>query len=123
MNSSEDFLHSSCYLWFHENYPELRGLLCYNLNNSRNKIQGMMDKGKGLQRGRSDLVFYYNGKATMIELKTENGTQEPDQKKWQSKIESAGFEYFIIRSLNEFKSVIIFLINTNKEPSKLEALI
>ena len=116
---NEDILHANCYLWFHENYPELRGLLCYNLNNSRNKIQGMMDKGKGLQKGRSDLVFYYNGKATMIELKTKDGYQSKEQKEWEFKIKKAGFEYFIVRSLNEFKSVIIFLINTNKEPIKL----
>lgn len=107
---NEDKLHSDCYLWFHENYPDLRGLLCYNLNNSRNKIQAMMDKGKGLQKGRSDMVFYYKGTATMIEFKIESGKQSPDQVKWQSLIEKAGFSYKIIRSLDEFNQLILAII-------------
>lgn len=110
---NEDKLHANCYLWFHATYPELRGLLCYNLNNSRNKIQAMMDKGKGLQKGRSDLVFYYNGSATMIELKTEEGYQSKEQKEWQSRIEKAGFKYYVIRSLEEFQQLINKLIQSN----------
>lgn len=106
---NEDRLQYDCYMWFHDKYPELRGLLCYNLNNSRNKIQAMMDKGKGLQKGRSDLVFYYRGVATMIELKTDTGVQSKDQIEWQSKIEAAGFRYHIIKSLEEFQKLILTL--------------
>lgn len=108
---NEDKLHANCYMWFHSSYPELRGLLCYNLNNSRNKIQAMMDKGKGLQKGRSDMVFYYKKKATMIEFKIESGRQSKEQIEWQEVIEKAGFEYHIIRSLEEFKKLIIGIIN------------
>lgn len=107
---NEDRLQYDCYTWFHSEFPELRGLLCYNLNNSRNKIQAMMDKGKGLQKGRSDLVFYYRGVAIMIELKTPTGTQEKDQIIWQSKIEAAGFKYHLVRSLEEFQKIIFSII-------------
>ena len=103
---TEESLHARCYLWFHSEFPELRGLLCYNLNNSRNKIQAMMDKGKGLQKGRSDMVFYYKGTATMIEFKIETGRQSKDQIEWQKRIELAGFKYYIIRSLEEFQELI-----------------
>jgi hypothetical protein len=103
---NEDQLHAKCYLWFHESFPDLRGLLCYNLNNSRNKIQGMMDKAKGLQKGRSDLVFYFNSKAFMIELKTESGKQSKEQVEWQKKIENAGFKYFLCKDLSSFQNLI-----------------
>jgi hypothetical protein len=103
MNKSEDKLQSDCYLWFHETYPKYRGLLCYNLNNSRNKIRASMDKGMGLQKGRADMVLYWKGSAYHIELKLPNGVQSPDQKKWQAVILLAGFEYTIIRSLEDFK--------------------
>lgn len=103
---SEDRLQYDCYTWFHSEFPELRGLLCYNLNNSRNKIQAMMDKGKGLQKGRADMVFYYKGVATMIEFKTPTGTQEPDQRIWQTKIEAAGFKYYLIKTLEDFQQII-----------------
>jgi len=109
---NEDKLQAECYLWFHDQYPELRGLLCYNLNNSRNKIRAMMDKSMGLQKGRSDMVFYWNGSAYHIELKVAPNKQTPDQKKWQDKIEKAGFKYFIIYSIDEFKYFINGIITT-----------
>lgn len=72
----------------------------------------MMDKGMGLQKGRSDMVFYYKGTATMIEMKTGSGRQTPDQKKWQEVIESAGFSYKICKSIENFKQIIIGILNT-----------
>lgn len=105
-NRSEDQLQQSIYIWFHNTYPHLRGLLCYNLNNSKNKIDGNLNRSKGLQAGRSDLVYYRKGRAYMIELKTETGSQEPAQKKWQAVIEGEGFTYVIIRDLISFQSFI-----------------
>lgn len=113
MEMTEDKLQSECYLWFHHTFTEYRGLLCYNLNNSRNKIQAMMDKGKGLQKGRSDMVFYLNGTGLMIEFKIETGYQSKEQKEWQAKIENAGFCYKIVRSLDQFKLVINQFIKEN----------
>lgn len=109
---TEDRLQSDCYLWWHHEYPQYRGLLCYNLNNSRNRIRAAMDKAMGLQKGRSDMVLYWNGSAYHIELKTETGSQMPDQKKWQSTISNAGFQYVIIRSKDEFINYINGIIIT-----------
>lgn len=107
---SEDKLQSECYLWFHNEFPELRGLLCYNLNNSMNKIRGMTDKAMGLQPGRSDMVFYYKGQAFMIEFKTLDGVKSKNQKEWQKVIERSGFSYSIVKSLDEFQTLILRLI-------------
>lgn len=103
---TEDQLQSQCYQWFHAYYPEHRGKLCYNLNNSRNRVRGMMDKGMGLQPGRSDMVLYHDGTAYMIEFKLPDGVQSKEQKKWQSVIESAGFDYVIIRSFEKFQEYL-----------------
>jgi glutathionylspermidine synthase len=103
---SEIKLQSMCFLWHWNNYPDERGLLCYNLNNSANKIQGNQNKALGLIKGRSDMVYYKNGKAVMLEFKTETGTQSIEQKKWQEKIENQGFEYYLVRSLKQFQEII-----------------
>ena len=96
-------IQAEIFQWHWNNHPLERGLLCYNLNNSANKIQGNQNKALGLIAGRSDLVFYYMGIAYMIEIKTETGTQQPAQKKWEETIKAQGFKYYIVRSLEEFK--------------------
>lgn len=103
---SEAKIQQVCYTYFHNNHPQLRGLLCYNLNNSKNRISGAINASLGLQAGRSDLVYYRKGRAYMIEMKTPEGKQSPKQKEWQKLIESEGFEYVIIRSLDEFKDFL-----------------
>jgi hypothetical protein len=103
---SEAKLHQQCYVFFHNQYPKLRGLMCYNLNNSRNKIAGSINQSMGLQAGRSDLVYYRKGKAYMIEIKTEDGKQSLKQKDWQKLIEQEGFVYVVIRSIDEFINFI-----------------
>lgn len=103
---TEDQLQSKCYLWAHEYYPEHRGKLCYNLNNSRNRVRGMMDKGMGLQPGRSDMVLYHQGRAYMIEFKLPDGVQSKEQKRWEGIIKEAGFDYVIIRSFEKFQEYL-----------------
>ncbi len=103
---SEIKLQSTCFLWHWNNYPNERGLLCYNLNNSANKIQGNQNKALGLIKGRSDMVYYKNGKAIMLEFKTETGTQSKEQKEWEQRIKSEGFEYRVVRNFKDFLSII-----------------
>ena len=107
---SEDKLHQDCYVWFHNTYPTMRGLLCYNLNNSKNKIDGARNKAKGLIAGRSDMVLYYQSTAFMIEFKTSDGVQSAGQREWEALVTSNGFQYHIIRSLPEFQSLILMLL-------------
>ena len=113
MTETEARIQGHSYVWFHNTYPKLRGLLCYNLNNSRNKIDGSRNKSLGLQKGRSDLVLYLKGTAYMIEVKTETGKQSKDQKEWQQIIESQGFRYFVIRDRDEFEKLIVSLLKEN----------
>ena len=106
IEKDEARIQQDCYVWFHNSFPELRGLLCYNLNNSKNMVDGALNKSKGLVKGRSDMEFNYMGVTTFIELKTPNGFQSQEQKEWQKKIELQGFKYHIVRNLEEFQKVI-----------------
>jgi hypothetical protein len=110
IKESEDKIQSDSYVWFHNTYPQHRGLLCYNLNNSKNKIDGARNKAKGLIAGRSDMVLYYNAKAYMIEFKTCDGSQSQSQCEWSELVRSNGFQYYIIRSLPEFQLLILSIL-------------
>ncbi len=101
-------------MWAWNELPETRMLLCYNLNNSKNKIDGNINKGKGLIAGRSDFDFYWNQTVYFIEMKTETGIQSPEQKAFQRVVENSGFEYTICRNLTSFKSTILGIINRTK---------
>jgi hypothetical protein len=105
MYETEEALQAACYTWAHNSIPEIRGLLCYNLNNSANARAAAVNKGMGLQPGRSDLVLYWKGTATMIEMKLPGENQRPVQKEWQAKIEAHGFKYYIVYSLDQFQEL------------------
>lgn len=106
MDKNEGRIHQDCYVWFHNSFPELRGLLCYNLNNSRDGIDGARNRSKGVQAGRADFTFYYHGEAVMIEIKGGDGRQSKEQKMWQKTIEKQGFSYSVCRDVSEFKVLI-----------------
>ena len=109
---SENKLQSECFQWAWNNLPETRRLLCYNLNNSKNRIDGARNKAMGLIPGRADMVLYWKGTAYMLEFKTEKGKQSKEQKEWQSAVSAHNFPYHIIRSFDQFQQIIKNICNT-----------
>lgn len=103
-------LQKDCYEWFCREYPAHQKLLCYNMNNANSHIIGNQYKSMGLQKGRSDLVLYFNGAAIMIELKIDNNDQSEAQKEWQLAVEIQGFEYYIIRNSEDFKILMYHIM-------------
>lgn len=93
-------------------YPAHQKLLCYNMNNANSHIIGNQYKSMGLQKGRSDLVLYFNGAAIMIELKIDNNDQSEAQKEWQLAVEIQGFEYYLVRNLDYFKTLMKIIIES-----------
>ncbi len=64
----------------------------------------MTFKATGLLKGASDLVVIFpNGKLCFVELKIAKGVQSAEQKDFESRVSSLGYEYHLIRSLDEFK--------------------
>ncbi len=107
----EDRIQAEAYTWFHNTFPQYRGLLCYNLNNSKNEIAGNQNRSMGLQKGRADMTFYFKGKAYFLEFKTDKGTQQKVQKDWMLQVMSHSFEYHLIRSKEYFIEYITQIIN------------
>lgn len=60
----------------------------------------------GVLSGVSDLIVVLPNKILFVELKTRTGKQSPNQKTFEEKIEFLGFDYHIVRSLEEFKTLI-----------------
>lgn len=104
---TESKLQSDCFIWAWNERPETRNLLCYNLNNSRNRVDGARNKSLGLISGRSDMVLYWRGRAVMLEFKQpKGGYQSKAQQNWQKIVERHGFEYHLVRSMDQFQKII-----------------
>lgn len=111
---SEDRLQSDCFQWFHNTYPQLRGLLWHVPNGgNRNAHEANKLKAMGVVAGVADLHFYYKGSLHLFELKTEIGRLSPAQELWLAKIEYQGAKVNIVRDLSTFQYIINNLISAN----------
>ena len=114
----EAHIQADCVLWLWNAYPETRGLyFCVNNENSRSKYEsrkqqlrsGAQRKALGIVPGVSDTILMIPRKcyhALCIEFKTPTGRQSDVQKEWQEKVESQGYRYVVIRSLEDFQHEI-----------------
>lgn len=116
MREEEHQIQSACVRWFAYQHPELKGLLFAVPNGgARNKATAGKLKAEGVVAGVSDLILLvpqwfttWRGQqgclyaGLCIEMKTAKGRQSPDQKEWQSKVESYGYKYAVCHSLDEF---------------------
>ena len=98
-------------MWLWNNYPATRGL-CFSVPNGglRDVREARRLKLEGLLPGVSDLIFLWDGRAYLIEMKTPKGLQRQVQKDWQRKVEENGFNYYLCRCLNDFKAIILSII-------------
>lgn len=104
---SEDQLQAQIFQWHWNNRPQERRLLFHVNNKARNKIEGAKFKAMGVVSGVSDLIYLKPGGIPIfIELKTETGTQSPDQKQWELQVRASGYHYVIVRSLEEFQKIL-----------------
>ena len=63
-------------------------------------------KAMGLKSGVSDVIVLMPNKVLFIEFKAAKGAQTPKQRDFQQAVETLGFDYYICRSLEEFKKII-----------------
>ncbi len=110
-NKTEDQIQAEIYKWFHNKY-------CTKLNNPRycifavpngglrTKHEAMKLKATGTVAGVSDLIVLKPNKAIFVEVKTDIGRQSEDQKKFEEIVKNLGFEYHLVRSLEDFKKII-----------------
>lgn len=116
--SNEGRIQAECFQWFHNSFPQYRGLLFHVPNeNDRadsNPIQGAIRKSLGVWPGVADFICLIprgGHGALLIEMKDEHGAQKPAQRVWQSAVEAQGYRYEICRSLEQFQTIINEYLN------------
>jgi len=100
-NREEEKLQIEFYKYFHNTYPEHRGLLVYNLNNPRNAIDGHQAKLMGLRKSRPDMELYWKGRVYLLELKTPTTKPSSDQLEYHKLLRLQGFSVEVARTLEE----------------------
>ncbi len=103
---SHDQLQAQCFLWHWTEYPEQRGLMHANNNNSRNKIEGNQKKALGVVKGVLDLEYFYASKLYFFDIKIGRDKLSDDQLAFIAKVESEGAKCYEIRSLEQFQEFI-----------------
>jgi hypothetical protein len=66
----------------------------------------MYKKATGMLSGVSDLIVIEQGRILFIECKDETGKQRESQITFQNKVEANGFNYYLVRTLDEFIKII-----------------
>lgn len=112
MQLSEDIIQEKIFKWYHNNYclkihsPQH---LIFSVPNGgyRNKREAVKFKSTGLIAGVSDLIIIQPRRIIFVEVKTTTGVQSASQKRFQKIVTKLGFEYYLVRSLEDFKDKII----------------
>lgn len=97
-------LQIECVEWFRKMYKnslivQVPNEACYN--------RAKEFKATGMLKGASDVYIVHNGQVLFVEFKAEDGKQSREQRMFQRKVEALGFKYFIIKTLQDFKNVIV----------------
>ena len=107
---SEERIQYEIVEWFRNSYCRIgcEPRCCiFSVPNDTTDVRELMrKKSTGLKAGVSDLIILFPNRAVFCEVKTETGTQSETQKDFQKLVESLGFEYILVRSLEQFKTKI-----------------
>jgi hypothetical protein len=111
MKKTESRIQQEIVTWFTNNY----GLKNHNPkylifsvpNEGKNAKEQMYKKMIGLKSGVSDLIVIMHGRIIFIEVKDETGKQSENQIQFENDVQALGFEYYVVRSLDEFKQCLI----------------
>lgn len=105
MKHLESKLQIACVKWFRYCYPNY---IIFSIPNggSRNIREAKILKAEGVLAGVPDLQIISKGRTFFIEMKTEKGRQNTNQKAFQEKVNKLGFDYFLCRSFQEFQNIV-----------------
>ncbi len=110
LKNNEARIQQSIVIWFRNNYclkTSSPKCTIFSVPNERNSKKEMMFmKATGLLSGVSDLICVIPNKVLFIECKDEKGRQQPSQIEFEETVTDLGFEYHVVRSLEEFQKII-----------------
>ena len=90
-------------------YLRFRGFEVFAIPNGgrRDAVTGAKLKAEGVTAGAADLIILLPiGNVLFVEVKTAKGRQSPEQKAFQERVESLGFNYVIWRSVEDAEKFI-----------------
>jgi len=105
---SENQIQASMFKWYHNTYAFNGNGIIFSCPNGgyRNKFEAVQLQATGLLPGVSDLMVNHKGKWLCVEVKDDTGRQSDAQKRFERIVTHLGTPYYIVRSLEEFKSII-----------------
>jgi len=104
---SEAKIQQEIFVWHWNNYPQERKLLFMVHNEASSRIRGARLKGQGMVAGVSDLIYLNprTNSVVCLEVKNEKGKQSNNQKMFEEAVKFHGFEYHVVRSIDDAKEV------------------
>lgn len=93
----------ACVKYFRLKYPQY---LCYSTPNEATYKNKGYFSAIGMLPGVADLTVVIPGKVIFFELKSKIGRQSVEQIEFMNKVEELGFDYHIIRSVDDFIEII-----------------
>lgn len=104
VKQGEEFkLQEACVKYMRLKYPKY---LCFSVPNEAAWKNKNYFSNLGMMPGVSDLIVVLPGKVLFIELKSKIGRQSVEQKAFMEKVEALGFNYHLIRNLDDFIEII-----------------
>jgi hypothetical protein len=110
---SEARIQADLWAWLNNTYLIRHRCIAFHIPNggARDAREGASLKAQGVVPGVADLFIGANGKSLFLEMKTQTGTQSPNQRDWGNRAMLQGFRYEVVRSVQEAKAIIThFLI-------------
>jgi hypothetical protein len=80
--------------------------LCFSVPNEAAYRNKQYFSNLGMMPGVSDLIIVLPSKILFVELKSKVGRQSVEQKGFMEKVEALGFDYHLIRNLDDFIEII-----------------
>jgi len=106
----ENNIQQEIFIWFNNNYclktHKNRCVIFSVPNDSINAIETKRKLNTGLLKGASDLIVILPNKILFVEVKTEKGVQSDMQKDFEKRVNTLGFDYYLVRNLDQFKTLI-----------------
>jgi hypothetical protein len=110
MESSEARIQQEIVVYFRNNYclkhHTPRGVV-FSVPNEREGVVTMKKLIQtGLMSGVSDLIVLLDERCIFVEVKNAKGRQSDRQKDFEYQVTQLGFEYYLVRSLEDFKKIL-----------------
>ena len=105
---TEDQLQQQIIIWFKNEYQMHGKGLIFSVPNggTRNMLEAKKLKQTGAMAGVSDLIVLLNEKCLFVELKIGYNSQQDNQIEFERLVNNLGYEYHIIKSLEQFKNIL-----------------